>query len=77
MAGYAFRDPVPSEFLLNVSEFVQDTLNSTNVRTCPYYDYPAIVNMVKEFYGGREDAAGKVDWWLSFEVWRRSIEGAD
>lgn len=65
------------ELLSRVSEFVQDTVHSREVSSWEPYDYTAIVRMVEQFYEGKTELARQVDWWLAFEMWRKSISSDD
>ena len=71
--GIKFTDPDVHDFLYTISEFVQDTANSSEVKSYPAYDYSAIQKTVNEFYSGKKELAYEVDWWLSFEVWRQTV----
>lgn len=73
--GLSFQDPTPSRFLHRMSQFVQDTLHSIPTRSCVYYDLQNVTKVVTNFYKGKEELAGHVDWWLAFEIWRQSVEG--
>jgi asparagine synthetase B (glutamine-hydrolysing) len=68
-----FADPGPAEILTVLSDFVQDTAHSSVVRNYAPYDYAAILRMVTEFYQGKKERARELDWWLSFELWRKSL----
>jgi hypothetical protein len=72
--GLQFADPALPDFLDRVSELVQDIAHSIEVKSYPAYDHRAIVTMVENFLAGKIEFAQQVDWWLSFEVWRRSIK---
>jgi hypothetical protein len=52
---------------------VRDTIHSQSVKSYVPYDHRAIHAMVDQFYAGRKDLAGEVDWWLAFEIWRQSL----
>jgi len=67
-------DPSVIQFLFVLKEFIQDIVHSPDVKSYAPYDYPAIVHLVSQFYAGRKELAPEVDWWLTFELWRRTIE---
>ena len=75
--GIGFADPSAVELLSRVSEFVQDTVHSREVSSWEPYDYTAILRMVEQFYEGKTELARQVDWWLAFEMWRKSISSDD
>lgn len=68
-----YTDPTPGRFLLHIGDFVMDTLHSDEVRNTTIYDYRKIVHTVEKFYKGETHATNYVDWWLTFELWRRSL----
>jgi hypothetical protein len=72
--GLSFSDPSVIEFLSNMKEFIQDTIHSSEVKSYSAYDYPTILNLVEQFYAGKNELANEVDWWLAFELWRQSIK---
>lgn len=73
--GFYFRDNQQIIFLNNLSEYVQDTLKSTDVISCDYYDKDKIKNIVNGFYRDKNySLASQLDWLLSFEIWRKIIE---
>jgi hypothetical protein len=72
--GICFENPLKHNVLMLIKPFVLDTLASSSVRTYEAYDYSGIATIVKGYYAGNAHLAGKVDWWLTFELWRRSLE---
>jgi hypothetical protein len=76
MLGRGFTYSYPAEFLLVLREFVQDTVNSSAVKQCGFYDHKKIADISAGFYNGDMDLTNQLDWWLAFEMWRQSIEGA-
>jgi hypothetical protein len=74
-----YHDLLQLEFLRHMSEFIHDTIHSTEVKTFPAYDHRAIVDLVDQFYLGKKELASKLDWFLTFELWRRcmNINGVD
>lgn len=73
--GYCYKDLQQVFYLEKLSEYVQDIANSKNVKDFEYYDYPKIINIVEKFYSGNKEYAGKLDWWLTFEIWRQTVYG--
>ena len=69
-----FVDPAPIQILTVLSDFVQDTAHSSEVRNYAPYDHAAILKVVTEFYQGKREHARDLDWWLSFELWRTSLQ---
>jgi hypothetical protein len=68
-----YQDNTKIKFLNSTSEFVLDTLHSSEVKSCPFYDYDRIHQTVHEFYQGNDLLADEVDWWLAFEIWRQLV----
>ena len=74
--GFSFRDTMLDDFLMQMAEFIQDTVHSNHVMSHPAYDHPTIVQTVERYYRGERLLAKCVDWWLSFEMWRQSLGAA-
>ncbi|MEO8168405.1 MAG: hypothetical protein ABI623_09165 [bacterium] len=70
-----YEEPYRLQLLLHVKEFVQDIVNSNTTRQFSAYDYSKIRNSVSKFYEGKNEFAPDVDWWLTFEIWRRTLTG--
>jgi hypothetical protein len=71
--GKIFHDNMTDLFLGRVSEYVQDTLNSSSVTNCGYYDYSFIVEIVNAYYKGEKKYNSIINWWLSFEIFRQQV----
>lgn len=71
--GYYYRSDLPVKFLDNISEYVQDLVRSSDVINYKYYDYKTIKQTVEEYYKGKKENAVKINWWLTFDVWREII----
>jgi len=56
---------------LELREFVFDIVGSQSTRTFGPYDIDKIDKLVTGFYDGRTELHGDIDWFLSFELWRR------
>jgi hypothetical protein len=54
-------------------EFIQDIIHSNDVKSYQYYNYRAIKEMVDNYFAGEKRYAKNIDWWLAFEIWRRSL----
>ncbi len=72
--GFSYRDDTAHVFLKQLSEFVNDLVRSEQVRTYAPYDHRKILKMVDAYYHGDTSRASEVDWWLSFELWRRGLQ---
>ena len=67
--------PERERFLETVKPFVLDAAHSEEVRTFSAYDAEKISRLVMDYYNGNTARAAEVDWWLSFEMWRRMLKG--
>jgi hypothetical protein len=72
--GYRYHDTTVDAFLGLVKECVLDTLHSRETADYAPYRYDALKKMVHEYYAGRRALASQVNWWFSFDLWRRMIE---
>lgn len=72
--GRTWVDDAPHQFLQHIREYVQDLVHSERVRTFSAYDYPKIRHAVESYYAGASHCARIVDWWLTFEIWRQSLQ---
>lgn len=61
-------------FLKRLRPFALDAVASTEVNNETLYDREKLRNLVHGYYlDGHSDRAGALDWWLAFEVWRRTL----
>ena len=64
--------PAPAQSpYLKLREFVFDIVRSRSTRTYGPYDIDKIDKLVTGFYDGRTELHWDIDWFLSFELWRR------
>ena len=61
------------QFLERVRPFALDVAHSSSVRNYHAYDPPRIARLVTEYYSGDIRRAQEVEWWLTFEMWRRML----
>lgn len=59
--------------LQNMKEYIYDSVNSRDVKETAYYDYKKIKNLVEKYYNGDLTYESQLDWWLSFETFRKLI----
>ena len=69
-----YRDSLRDQVLERVKPFVLDSLESQEVRTYGAYDKEYISRVARQYYGGKAELGGTLDWWLTFELWRRSLK---
>lgn len=60
-------------FLAAVREEALDLAHSDDVASWPAYDARKIRDAVTVYYAGVLEWGPTVDWWLTFELWRRSM----
>ena len=72
--GTSYSDPRPYEFLSIVKPFVLDLLHSNSLRSNAMYDYNRLHQLISGYYEGNLTHANAVNWWLTFEFWRKNIE---
>ena len=61
------------EYLDVLSEYINDISLSSSVKSFPLYNYKLILENITKYYKGEKHLAPFLDWWLSFEVWRREL----
>ncbi len=69
-----FSDPMPNLLLEHIKDFVTDIAHSHDVLSDPMYDQKKVVESVDKYYAGDHSLRGVVDWWLTFELWKRSLQ---
>ncbi len=73
--GFYYKDGFVVKFLESLSEYIQDTISSKDFTSCEYYDQNKVKDLVEGFYRKKNLAlASEVDWFLIFEIWRRTIQ---
>lgn len=72
-AGLRYRDNSKNILFDTIKEYVYDIVNSNQVKTFGMYDYAKVKRVVEGYYSGQKDLVDALDWWLSFEMWRRSV----
>lgn len=70
-----YSDPLPDMLLTHIREFVLDIAHSKDIATSSFYDSRHVVNAVDGYYRGEHHLRRTVDWWLTFELWKRSLSG--
>ncbi|NOX16828.1 MAG: hypothetical protein GXO87_00900, partial [Chlorobi bacterium] len=65
----------PSEILFRkkLDAFIGDILFSLEVKNCSYYDKKKIEALKKDFKQNVETISSDLDWFISFELYRRSV----
>ena len=73
--GRPYQDMTRHEVLARIREFVLDSIGSRDVRSYGAYDMEYVARSAQEYYRGNLRWARTLDWWLTFELWRRSLGG--
>lgn len=71
--GLAFQNKRIIEFQNTLKEFIIDVLKSAEVRNYEYYDPKKLGRLESKFLKGSSVYNSEVDWFLSFELFRRGI----
>jgi hypothetical protein len=71
--GRKYDEPYHHQLLLHIKEFVLDVAHSSAIYAFDAYDRTKVVHLVDTFYSGKRELASQVDWWLTFELWRRGV----
>jgi len=72
--GFVYHDKMVENFLNHLSDFIQDTIRSTDVRSSGFYDYKRITEITDGYFLKKDmNYARDLNWWLSFEIWRKTV----
>jgi Asparagine synthase len=71
--GYQYNDESVHVFLELMKEFLLDLMHSKETIEYPAYEYKKIAKKVQEYYAGAKNLSGEINWWLTFELWRRNF----
>jgi hypothetical protein len=74
MTGKRFNENHIDPFLGIMREYIFDLLHSKGVQENPAYNYPHIRSSIENYYRGDMTNKSELIWWLTFELWRRSVE---
>jgi hypothetical protein len=61
------------EFYRHIKEHVLKTLDSNDFKNFSPYNHKKIKNIVKDFYSGSFNNINTLDWWYTFEIWRKEL----
>jgi hypothetical protein len=71
--GYQYNDQSVHLFLNLMKEYLLDVVHSKETIEYPAYEYRKIAKKVQEYYAGAKNLSGEINWWLTFELWRRNF----
>ena len=66
----------PNHYLELLKEYVIDSSRDRSTRDYALYDPVAIQDLVDRYYAGEGSLEAAVDWWLAFDLWRRSLQSS-
>lgn len=72
--GYQYNDVSIHLFLNLMKEYLLDVVHSKETIEYPAYEYKKIAKKVQEYYSGAKYLSGEINWWLTFELWRRNFD---
>jgi hypothetical protein len=75
LLGKKYSENHLDPFLFSVQNDVMDLVLSQHVVENPVYSYGRIKKMAETYYQGDRTQRNGLLWWLTFELWRGSIEG--
>jgi hypothetical protein len=56
-----------------MKEYLLDVVHSKETIEYPAYEFKKIEKKVQEYYAGAKNLSGEINWWLTFELWRRNF----
>ncbi|MEJ2354616.1 MAG: hypothetical protein P8Y62_01735, partial [candidate division WOR-3 bacterium] len=62
-----------TEFYQNIKEHVLMLIDSNDFKNFSPYNHKVIKNVVRDFYSGSLKNVNTLDWWYTFEIWRREL----
>jgi hypothetical protein len=71
--GHQYKDESVHLFLWLIKEYLVDLVHSKETVEYPPYEHNKIARKVQEYYAGAKNLSGEINWWLTFELWRRSF----
>ncbi len=61
------------DFYHQYKNHILELLGSNDFKNFSPYNHKEIKSILKDFYSGATDNINKVDWWYTFEIWRRKL----
>jgi len=68
-----YTDSTHDQFLTDLRHYVLDLAHSNDVKCQSFYNHKQIQSNIDAYYKGEKNLGSYVIWWLTFELWRRSI----
>jgi hypothetical protein len=73
LLGKTYQDHTRDLFLQRLRPMIEDLVASNEVRSYSMYDHRKILAIARGYYAGNNALGGPLDFWLGFELWRRSL----
>ncbi|MCB9258259.1 MAG: hypothetical protein H6612_02815 [Ignavibacteriales bacterium] len=70
--GKIYNSRIDQQLLFLLKDYIYDQINSNDFNNFEYYDKQKIKYLVDQFYNGNFSLAFKLNWFLSFEMWRKN-----
>ncbi len=69
------EDKSQANLINSLATYIQDTVSSSMVKDCGFYDYPKLLRLSAAISKGNAGTIDlrELDWWLSFELFRQGI----
>ncbi len=61
------------KFYQQIKQNILKILNSNDFKNFSPYNHKKIKNIINSFYAGLHSKVNYVDWWYTFEIWRRKL----
>ena len=72
--GQVYNDNSLHTFLHHIREHIIDTMSSLSVQNYDLYNYDKVRTLVTDYFSGNLHRGVEVNWWYTFEMWRRKVE---
>jgi hypothetical protein len=62
-----------TELFHKKKELIYDIVMSKEVKNFSLYNYDRVKKIIDQYFQGDISLLSQLDWWLTFELWRRSL----
>jgi len=69
----SYKNDYRTEFYQNIEKHVLNIIDSNDFKNFSPYNHKVIENIVRDFYSGSLNNLNTLDWWYTFEIWRREL----
>jgi hypothetical protein len=69
----SYKNDSRTEFYCQIKEHVLNLLDSNDFKNFSPYNHKRIKNITKDFYSGSMNNIDILDWWFTFEIWRKEL----